>query len=46
MVQVMVNQEKIHKKSYSNDPKERGGAVEQLRRSFSSLPDKHAAWEI
>ena len=33
MVQVMVNQEKIHKKSYSNSPKERGGEVEQLKRT-------------
>ena len=45
MVQMMVNQEEIHKKSCSNDPEARGESVEQLRRNFNSLSDKQAAWE-
>ena len=40
----MVDQEEIHNQCLSEDPKKRIHASEQLRISFSSMPDKQQAW--
>ncbi len=39
----MVDQEKIHNQCFSDDPKERMLALDQLK-YFSSMPDKQKAW--
>jgi HEAT repeat protein len=39
----LIDQEKIHNKCFSDDPKERRRALDQLK-DFSSMPDKEQAW--
>ncbi|MFY1110429.1 MAG: HEAT repeat domain-containing protein [Methanosarcinaceae archaeon] len=41
----MVDQEEIHRKCNSDNPKERIEAVEQLRSSFKDISDKKQAWQ-
>lgn len=41
----MIDQEKIHKKSLSEDSKERIEALEELESNFLVLPDKEKAWD-
>ncbi|MFY1110430.1 MAG: HEAT repeat domain-containing protein [Methanosarcinaceae archaeon] len=40
-----MNQEEIHKKCLSDDPKERIEALQQLRDNFSLIHDKEQAWK-
>ena len=40
----MIDQEEIHNKCLSKNPKDRIKALNQLRNNFSSLPDKQKAW--
>jgi serine/threonine protein kinase len=40
----LVDQEKIHNQCLSKDPEERISALDQIRDSLSSIPDKQQAW--
>ncbi|MCC4770470.1 hypothetical protein FXV91_09815 [Methanosarcina sp. DH2] len=41
----MIDQKEIHNQCYSEDPKVRRHALEQLQNFFSSIPDKQQAWD-
>lgn len=41
---VLIDQEKIHNQCLSEDPEEIIKALEQLKKNFSSLPNKEQAW--